>query len=396
MASIDKSIKFNIGHNQDDYGLEEALISYRDIRDGYEYPVTDMWFSPVDFEDFINELTKIEPLNCYDFSKNKNITNKKYINNKMKIYANGNGTDVSCDIYTKSDELALIVWKAYQKYKDNNNNIDMYYHSFSMNGNNVHESSKVMQEKDLLEVSKMYYPYIDTDLMFEQFFEFNENILLLVGEPGIGKSKLVTTMLKYAFQNTDKLPYDKMENDLVLETQYINVGYVKDPEVLAQDAFWTKIGGQGYDFIILDDFDYMLTKREADVQSSEDITKNKFLSQILSFTDGVDKHKTKFIITTNQSYENIDKALLRKGRLFNILELRKLDKSEALAIWLDNNLNENDFHELFNTHDITPADLGSEISRRKNPKVERKTESYLKEPGISKLQQSTRNKKMRL
>ena len=35
---------------------------------------------------------------------------------------------------------------------------------------------------------KNYIPYIDTDEMFKQFFNGDENILLLVGKSGTGKS----------------------------------------------------------------------------------------------------------------------------------------------------------------------------------------------------------------
>ena len=33
----------------------------------------------------------------------------------------------------------------------------------------------------------MYYPFLDTKLLFEQFCTGNENILILLGDAGIGK-----------------------------------------------------------------------------------------------------------------------------------------------------------------------------------------------------------------
>ena len=99
--------------------------------------------------------------------------------------------------------------------------------------------------------------------------------------------------------------------------------------------------------------------------TSDDAKKNAFLNQLLSFTDGVQKNKTKFIITTNQHFDDVDTALLRKGRLFDILEFRKLTNSEALKIWLEQELKEEEFNKLF-TDDVLQSDLGSEISKRKN------------------------------
>lgn len=138
----------------------------------------------------------------------------------------------------------------------------------------------------------------------------------------------------------------------------------------------------------------MLTKRDAEVTSSDDAIKNTFLNQFLSFTDGVEKHKTKFIITTNQKYNDIDTALLRKGRLFDILELRQLDQKEALEIWIDNGLSVTEFHNVFHDHHVLPADLGSEINKRLNDRIDSATVAYLKEDGISKVIKASRVKKI--
>ena len=230
--------------------------------------------------------------------------------------------------------------------------------------------------------------------MFDQFFTGVENILLLVGEPGLGKSKMSTLALKHAFHNPDKLPYDKLKDNPALDNQFISVVYVKSTDVLVNDRFWRELSKLQADICIIDDLDYMLTKRDAEVTSADDQKKNDFLNQFLSFTDGVEKYKTKFIITTNQKYDDIDSALLRKGRLFDILELRKLDKHEALDIWLDNDLPKEEFEKVFHAHEVLPAELGSEINKRLNTRIETATATYLKEDGISKVIKATRVKKI--
>ena len=77
----------------------------------------------------------------------------------------------------------------------------------------------------------------------------------------------------------------------------------------------------------------MLTRRDAETYSFDERNRNRFLSNLLSFTDGIQKNYTKFIFTTNQSFDDIDSAVLRKGRLFDVLELRELTNEEALEVW---------------------------------------------------------------
>jgi SpoVK/Ycf46/Vps4 family AAA+-type ATPase len=185
-----------------------------------------------------------------------------------------------------------------------------------------------------------------------------------------------------------------MLNNSALDNQFINIVFVKSTDVLVLDNFWRSLEQFQADIVIIDDLDYMLTKRDSEVMSADDAKKNLFLNQFLTFTDGVEKYKTKFIITTNQRFDEIDSAILRKGRLFDILELRKLDKAEAQAIWNENNLNEDDFNNTFKTPEILQAELGSEINKRKNKRIQTAQLSYLKEEGISKVERATKPKKV--
>ena len=188
----------------------------------------------------------------------------------------------------------------------------------------------------------------------------------------------------------ENIPYDKLETIPELEEQFFTVQYIKSNDILTMDEFWRNLQKDLPDFVILDDLDYMLTKRDSEAMSHDDIKKNIFLNQLLSFTDGVQKNKTKFIITTNQSFDDVDSALLRKGRLFDILEFKELEKDEALNIWISEGLNKDEFVNLFTTDFITQADLGSEIAKRKNKRIKETTRSYLKDSSISKVKKKTK------
>jgi len=268
--------------------------------------------------------------------------------------------------------------------------------SFFLTDGVLDSNLKEVLSEDFDFINKKYYPYIDTDIMFDQFFTGSENILVCVGAPGLGKTKLASLAIKHAYNNPDKIPYDKLIEHEALESQFINIIFVKSTDVLVLDNFWRNLEILQADIVIIDDLDYMLTKRDSEVLSAEDEKKNIFLNQFLTFTDGVEKYKTKFIITTNQGYDEIDSAILRKGRLFDIIELRKLDKSEALAIWVDNNLKEDEFSAIFKTHEILSADLGSEISKRTNKRITTALKPYLKEDGISSVVKANKSKRITL
>jgi len=391
------NIRLNIGHSLDELGVDEAISTYRDALEGYVYSINDVSFTSDEFKKIIGELKEIFPdLSTYDYSRGNNNLFKKFTSNSFKGYVRGNSIDLYGSFYFKTEEDCLAAWEIYIKHSKEENEVEMFTYSYSMNNGSLQETVKVFKKEELDYISHLYYPYLDVDVMLDQFFTGSENILLLVGEPGLGKSKLSTMALKYAINNPDKIPYDKIKQNPSLENQFINTVFVKSTEVLANDSFWRTLEKNSPDFCIIDDLDYMLTKRDAEVMSSDDAIKNSFLNQFLSYTDGVEKNKTKFIITTNQSYEDIDSALLRKGRLFDILELRELDKHEGLIIWTDNNLDEQIFHELFNTHEILPAELGSEINKRLNKRIDKSTSTYLKEDGISKVQKAGRKKKIGL
>lgn len=390
--------KLIITHNSAELGIDDAISVQNDVVSGYIHAIPELFLETSNYYKFINDIESFySNVVKFDYSRSPNNMLFKFVHEKFKIYAKGNSKNIVLSVCCKTEETNHKIFEFFTKYDSVEYETEMFLNSYYMNGNNIGESSKEYKYDDLKYLSKSYYPYLDTNLMFDQFFTGAENILLVVGKPGIGKSKLSSLALKYAFENPDKIPYDKMENNSNLDYQYIIVAYVKSTTVLANDNFWQILQDNNPDFVIIDDLDYMLTKRDSEVTSGEDVIKNQFLNHFLSFTDGFEKHKCKFIITTNQTYSDIDTALLRKGRLFDILELRELTNSEALNVWLEYDLKEQDFHKLFTDEYILPADIGSEINKRLNKRInENALRSYIKEPGISKVQRAKKRKKISL
>lgn len=376
------------------FSLEEIFELENNQKNGFKYIKPENYMKTTNFQDFIDEVNESFKLELFNYSKSAYNTEKKYFSETIIITASGNSRDTAFNIYCKSEYDLNKIYNIALKYnKDEESEVKCFFESFYIKQNGVDKTTKLITMKDVKYISELYYPFMNTKKAFEQFCTGNENILILTGPAGRGKTKFTNLLFKHLFQEPENIPYDKLEAIPELEEQFFNVAYVKSTDILAMDEFWRTLQKDLPDFVILDDLDYMLTKRESEVLTSEDAKKNAFLNQLLSYTDGVQKNKTKFIITTNQHFDDVDSALLRKGRLFNILEFRTLHNSEALKIWLEAELNEDEFRKLFQD-DVLQSDLGSEIAKRKNKRIKDIVDDYLYEPEISKIKR--KNKRMSL
>lgn len=150
------------------------------------------------------------------------------------------------------------------------------------------------------------YPDIYVNLLNTTFQESDESILILYGMPGVGKTMFIKQVLKSGL--------------------YKSAAYVKDIKTMLSCEFWGELSIGDYDLIILDDLDFNLSSR-TEGSSSE------FISNLLTFSDGIFVNRTKILITTNQPVEHIDTALIRPGRCFDFITLEPLAASHALDFW---------------------------------------------------------------
>lgn len=161
-----------------------------------------------------------------------------------------------------------------------------------------------------LETWDFMNPGLNTVEMVQQFMKSNSNLLILMGDPGTGK----TSLLKQVLAEMGKV-------------RNLSAAYVKDENVLKDASFWSNLGEPS--LLILDDADNVIVPRE----EGRD---NTFVSQLLSKTNGVFPSKMKVIITTNIPGTRIDTALTRPGRCFDVLKVPRLTKAEAEVIWKEN------------------------------------------------------------
>lgn len=263
------------------------------------------------------------------------------------------------------------------------------------NQEQLEKSTITKNQDDFKSLSKLYYPFLDIDEMFKQYMISNDNLLLLAGRSGTGKTEVINMLLDFATKNEDLLFANNNEEDDE-EDNNIYVAYVKNPQILAMDAFWNTLSKSNFNFIVMDDMDFILTDRNISDGSHTDETRLRFISNFLSYTDGIFTNNTKFIITTNQGVNNIDSAILRKGRCFDVLSFRDLTIDEARAIWIEAELGEDKFIEEFGKDTtVNAADLGSKIEMYNNLVNKNTTikSSYIKEEGIS-LYNKSFNKKI--
>lgn len=358
------------------------------ILDNYAFPLIELSCKRDMFHEFETQLSEIYDFKKYLFDVT---TSNKTIFLEAKgtflIHCNTYGTKdtYNVNIYCNSIEMTENLYKIFKKYEHNDDESAVInFVTTSISGNKLSESYINFNVGSFDEESESYYPYMDVNEMYKQFILSDENILVLYGEPGTGKTKAVSLFMKYLLNNPD-IAVDKEMNEYVEDEDRLifSVSYVKNEDVLSMDGYWDTLNRNNYALVFLDDADYCLTSRTNDINTNADISKNKFLNQLLSYTDGIIKNNTKFIITTNIDMGEIDAAVLRQGRTFNIIKLRRLKESEALKIWINKGYTKEQYFMHLQPGDVSAAELGSAINKQKIIEKSGELKQYIFEDGIS-------------
>lgn len=151
-----------------------------------------------------------------------------------------------------------------------------------------------------------FYPYLKdgADAYAKSFLDSTASVLVMLGEPGTGKTSFIRNMI-YKHKLNTMLTYD----EAVMQSDEFFINYLTDEE--------------RYDLLVVEDADALLTSRENDG--------NKIMSKLLNVSDGLVKVvRKKIIFTTNiQDINKIDDALTRPGRCFDLVRFRSLEYKEA-------------------------------------------------------------------
>lgn len=152
-----------------------------------------------------------------------------------------------------------------------------------------------------------HYPFIpDVENFAQRYIDSQANVLVLLGEPGLGKTSLIRHILKH----------QKCES-------YITY----DEAIMKDDQFYVKfLADSEAQFLVLEDADLLLSERVKD--------NNKIMSKILNASDGLISLRNKKIIFTANIHDKskLDPALVRPGRCFDVVEFRELTYAESRVI----------------------------------------------------------------
>ena len=164
-------------------------------------------------------------------------------------------------------------------------------------------------------VHQSFYPWLSKPLneYYDAYLSSEETILLLMGVPGTGKTSFIRDFLL-----KNKLDSVITYDERLLRNDNFFLDFITSDESDRSEM--------NNDVLIIEDADTLIADREK--------SENSLLAKILNVSDGLVKNiNKKIIFSTNiTDVDTIDPALIRPGRCFDVLNFRKLNYEESLAV----------------------------------------------------------------
>ena len=150
------------------------------------------------------------------------------------------------------------------------------------------------------------YPWLpkNIDEYINDYMNSDASVLILLGPPGTGKTTFIKNLIHRSGANA-KVTYDEK----VMGDDSLFAGFIEGDEK----------------FLIMEDADTFLASREDG---------NTMMHRFLNVSDGLISAKDKkLVFSTNlPSVRDVDSALMRPGRCFDVVEFRALTRAEAEVV----------------------------------------------------------------
>lgn len=150
------------------------------------------------------------------------------------------------------------------------------------------------------------YPWLPKDIgaYIDDYMNSDASVLILLGPPGTGKTTFIKNLIHRSGANA-KVTYDE--------------------KVMSDDSLFANFIEGDEKFLIMEDADAFLSAREDG---------NTMMHRFLNVSDGLISAKDKkLVFSTNlPSVRDIDDALMRPGRCYDVIEFRPLKRAEAVVV----------------------------------------------------------------
>lgn len=306
----------------DHYGVFPNVVSLKPADDLSEDECKKAWFS---FDSTLEAFEK-EGISVNIRSVNVMDSDKKLSDRHYVIFINDRNCIISIDQQRSDDNYFYEIY--YEDYeKDAKAIVDLIWkHSFHVE--NVEIKKKInfitvnsggfgLIEKDIevgeVDIEKNYNDGFEkVDGIIRDFISSKKNnnagLVILNGTPGTGKSYYIRSLI------------NRYNKQFIFVTQNI-VNQMSSPEFI---SFLMSLKNS---VLILEDCENVIMSRDNGNTSSA-------ISNILNICDGIlsDVLNIKIIVTFNTDLKNIDKALMRKGRLKYQYTFDKLTEEKSKAL----------------------------------------------------------------
>jgi hypothetical protein len=210
------------------------------------------------------------------------------------------GTNHSTHVSITITGDAVFIEKFQERFAKNfdfvKNQIEWIY---SSDGNSI----DIPLQNERMPVAEMY-PFLgekSLEKYYDDFMKSSASILLLIGPPGTGKTTFIRGMLQHT-NSSATLTYDAN----ILEKDYVFANFIEGEK----------------NVLILEDADMFLKSRKEG---------NTIMHKFLNVGDGlVTTRGKKMVFSTNlPSIKDIDPALIRPGRCYDIVHFTELNQEQA-------------------------------------------------------------------